>query len=181
MDKKLLDFIDKKINSVETVVTLGREKSANGSEYITVRHQGLDVYDFWIGPKKRDIKNTDYSETKECANAPPKHTGGRKAYVMLMLGELEKICKLKNVKNTEELIGSMVVLAKYIEWNTGRLVHKRTKEPIKYKDFMNIFHTKSNKRVNSLLSAMKDNGLLQYTDEGYIVSYGFMKKGKRKG
>ena len=151
--------------------TITREKTSNGSEYIRVlpenkTTEGMELYTFWYNPK---------SENKD-PSKKPKHTGGKKPYVMLMVDEMEDL-KEKGVKNVEELIGYVVSLSKYIEWHTGKLIHKRSKKPLKYKDLQQIYGC-SNKKLNKMINLMKEHDLLYYTDEGYFISSRFIKKGK---
>lgn len=144
------------------------------------------LYGFWHNSRKKDnepsiitVNENLEVETKE--KPPPKHTGGKKPYLMLMINEIEELRK-QGVKNIEELIGYVACLGKYIEWNTGRLIHTRKKTPLQYKDLLEIYKC-SNKKLNKILNELKEHGLLFKTEEGYFVSTKFIKKGrtKRKG
>ena len=174
MDKKIVDFY----NETSDILPLPagsyvvREKSPNGTSFMTLKmpngEQELIIDTWWSNPKKPAKKDKD----------PPKHTGGKKPFVMCMVEEIERLKKL-GVKNVEELSGYLASLGKYIEWNTGRLVQTRTKEQLKYKDLQIIFRC-GNRKVNRLLRDMKENELLYSTDSGYIVSSRLIKKGKNK-
>lgn len=108
----------------------------------------------------------------------PKHTGGKQPYIMLMVNEVESL-REQGVKNIEELIGYVVILGKYIEWNTGKLIHKRSKKPLMYKDLQEIYSC-SKPKLNKMINLMKEHDLLYYTDEGYFISSKYIKKGKSK-
>jgi len=171
MEKDLLDFLNGNTNVlIPQGVTITRDKAPNGQEYITVKidngNRELTLYSFWHNPNKPAKKD----------KSPPKHTGGKKPYVMLMVEEIEKL-KKGGVKNVEELAGYLVSLGKYVEWNTGRLIHDRSKNPLKYKELQAIFGC-GNKKLNRLLGEMKEHELLYSTDGGYVISSRLIKKGK---
>lgn len=184
-DKKLLKFIKGEINVLQYPFILSREKAPNGSSYFVLSsdfgEKALLMLDFW----KNASKSSDYicsinEETGEIdkTEKKPKHTGGKKPYIMLMIEEIEKL-KKKNVKSVEEMIGYLVCLGNYIEWSTGRLIKKRKKEPLQYKDLLNIYGC-SNNKLNMMLGKMKEHDLLYSTQEGYFISTRFIKKGKTK-
>lgn len=176
MDKNLLDFINRKTN----VVIIGnlmksREVKSNGWEFYTEtiiypldRSKDVVWHTYWINPKEKKT------------NDKPKHTGGKKPYSMLMTEELKAtIEKLKEngVKNAEEVLGYMFILTEYSEFNTNKLIHKRNKKPLQYKDLQEVFDCSSNK-LNKMIKILKDNDLLSNTNEGYFISQDFIKKGK---
>ena len=171
MDKGLHDFLNGNSNVLclsEAIIT--RDKTPTGSEYITIKidngNKELELYSFWHNPNKPVKKD----------KPPPKHTGGKKPYIMLMVDEIERL-KKDGVSNVEELAGYLVSLGKYVEWNTGRLIHTRTKNQLKYKDIQKIFNC-GNKKLNRLLADMKDHELLYLADGGYVISSRLIKKGK---
>lgn len=171
MDENLLKFLNGETNVYEGPLKLTRDKTNNGPQYIRVCLPNLEgitndeLYKFWHNPKT----NKKNKET-------PKHTGGKKPYLMLMIDEIEEL-RSQGVKNIEELIGYVACLGKYIEWNTGKLIHKRSKKPIQYKDLLNIYGC-SNKKLNKMINLMKEHDLLYHTDEGYFISSKYIKKGK---
>ncbi len=172
MDKKILAFINGFVNAVRHGdLLISRESSPNGSQIVRVKVITEDseilMYEFWHNSKK---------ESKD--NSSPKHTGGKKPYIMVMVEEIEKLRMKEEVKNVEELIGFLVCLGQYIQWNTGKLIHKRSKKLIQYKDLQNIFGY-GNKKLNRILSELKKHDLLFGTQEGYFISSRFIKKGGR--
>jgi len=173
MDKKMRDFY----NGISDILPLPpgsyvtREKTPSGTNFMTLKvpngEEGeLVLFDWWEKPGKKAKKD----------KPPPKHTGGKKPYIMLMVEEIDKL-KKDGVKNVEELAGYLVSLGKYVEWNTGRLVQTRTKQQLMYKDLKTIF-TCGNKKLNRLLGEMKEHELLYSTDSGYVISSRLIKKGK---
>jgi len=172
MDKKIVDFY----NETSDILPLPpgsyliREKSPNGTNFMTLKmpngEEELVVDSWWSKLNKPAKKDKD----------PPKHTGGKKPYIMLMVEEIEKL-KKGGVKNVEELAGYLVSLGKYVEWNTGRLIQTRNKNPLNYKELQAIFGC-GNKKLNRLLGDMKEHELLYSTDGGYVISSRLIKKGK---
>jgi hypothetical protein len=169
MDKELQKYINRSSNLFVGELKVTRDVSANGWEYIRIcLPDGKELYTHWHNPNKKPKSDT-----------PPKHTGGKKPYLMLMVDEIEKLRK-DGVKNVEELIGYIVCLGKSIEWNTGRLIHKKSKEPLRYVDLLEIYGC-SKPKLNKMLRLMKENELLYHTDSGYYVSPRYIKRGKMKG
>lgn len=166
MEKDLHDFLVGAKNAVRTTVIISREQAPGGAQYISIsRPEGGNLYKFWYKPGRNQDKD----------QPPPKHTGGRKPYIMLMVDEVERL-RAKGVANTEELIGCLVSLGKNIEWSTGRLVHKRSKKALRYKDLQALFGY-GNKRLNRILGELKEHELLFSTSDGYVVSRALIKKG----
>ena len=170
MDKQLHEFLSGSVNATrQGDLLISREGNLSGSHIIRVKviaeNADLPMYEFWYNPNKVKKNNTN-----------PKHAGGKKPYIMVMVEEIEKL-RGQKVKNVEELVGFLVCLAQYIQWNTGKLIHKRSKKPIQYKDLQGLFGC-GNKKLNRILSDLKAHDLLFGTQEGYFVSSGFIKKGK---
>lgn len=165
MDRNLLEFLNGNTSAAKVEVVLAREELPNGIQHITLKQEDKLIYDFWVNPKKAKGEKP-----------PPKHTGGKKPYIMLMVDEVEKL-REKGVKNVEELIGYLACLGKYAEWGTGRLIQKRKKTPLRYNDLQKIF-TCSNNKLNRILSDLKKYDLLSNNSEGYFISTRLIKKGK---
>lgn len=173
MDRNLLRYLNRETNVYVGSLKLTRDIAPNGREYIRVCLPGEDagdreLYQHWHNPGATK-KN---SET-------PKHTGGKAPYLMLMVNEVEKL-RSAGVKNVEELIGYLVCLGKHIEWNTGRLIHKKGKKPLRYGDLLEIYKC-SKPKLNKMLALMKEHELLYHTDAGYFVAARMVKKGKMHG
>lgn len=176
MDKNLLNFINKETN----VVIIGclmksREIKSNGWEFYTEtiinptdRSKDVVWHTYWVNPNEKKTMGK------------PKHTGGKKSYSMLMTEELKRLrmrLKDNNVRNVEEVLGYMFVLTEYSEFNTNRLVNKRSKKSLQYKDLLEVLDC-SNNKLNKMIKILKDNNLLSHTNEGYFISQEFIKKGK---
>lgn len=179
MDKDLLDFINKKTN----VYIIGnfmkqREIKSDGWEFYTEtiidpldRSKDVVWHTYWINPNEKKLTKKN-----------PKHTGGKKSYSMLMTDELKAVrdnLKENGVKNAEEVLGYVFVLTEHSEFNTNRLINKRNKKSLQYKDLLEILGC-SNNKLNKMIKILKDNNLLSNTNEGYFISQKFIKKGKSK-
>lgn len=169
MEKQLLRFLNKETNAVKIEVVVSREMLPGGIEHLittTADNDRLLLCEQWKHPVKK--RNSD----------SPKHTGGKKPYIMLMVEEVEKL-RQSGVKNVEELVGFLACLGKYIEWNTGRLIKKRSKKPLRHKDLQGIF-TCGNRKLNRVLNDLREHELIFNTEEGYFISTRLIKKGKTK-
>ena len=172
MDKKICDFYneDSDILPLPPGSYVIREKSSNGTNFMTLKmvdgEKDYILFSWWDNPNKPAKKDKD----------PPKHTGGKQPYVMLMTKEVEKLGR-EGVRNVAELVGHLSLLGDYIEWNTGKLINRRTKRPLKYKEVQTIF-TCGNKKLNRLLGDMKKHELLYSASGGYVISSRLIKKGK---
>lgn len=168
MDKNLSDFLEGNTNIVNLDVILSKELAPNGSEHIRMLWKDHLLYEFWYNPIKRDK-----------GDKPPKNTGGKKPYVMLMIGELKKLKNSEHkIKNLNEVIGCLTILSEFIEWNTGRLINKRSKKSLKYDDLLRELGYGENK-FRGILKTLKDNDLLINKSEGYFISNRLIKKGSK--
>jgi hypothetical protein len=168
----LLDYLAGEANAIELSVILSRERAPNGASLIRVYHGDRLIHMLWEPTKSDKI-------TREgTMAATPRHTGGKKSYVMVMLRELERVFKGKG-SDQLEIIGFLVRFFGYIEWGTGRLINKRAKKPLRYADLMRISGC-GRTRLNRILSKLKEQGLLAHTGEGYFVSDRLIRKGRSK-
>ena len=75
-----------------------------------------------------------------------------------------------------EIIGTAMILATHAQWNTGLLIHKRSKKPLRFDELMKI--TGFNKdKLSSCLKNMTTAGILQKDEGSYKLSFDFIKKG----
>lgn len=160
----LSKFLSGEVNVIKANVIITREKKAKSpQEYIHIMSGEEEIYSFW--------------RSSESAPTKGKSTGGKKPYVMLMLQRLEELQE-QNIPNFEEIIGVLVLLSKNIEWSTGRLINKRSKKQLKYEDLIKLV-TFSSRKLDKLISVMKQYKLISNTSEGYFISQSFIKKGSR--
>jgi hypothetical protein len=147
---------------------VSREILPDGSEYREVTNTGNDREIILRGT----YKNSKYKLLPEKSEEPPpKHTGGKYAFVKVY------ITKLLACKGLEDRhIGAAIMLAKYVSWDTGLLVDKR-KNPIDFDGIKKILRC-SNQTASDRISALKKAGVLLHDKEGYKLSANFIAKGK---
>lgn len=121
MDKQLLKFMNREVNVIKTMVTIGREPLNSNTDYLVVddAEEGIRFID---GFRKRG----NYVKKIPNGEEPKKKrsTGGKPAYAKLYIKELEKY---KNEDLSLELAGVCLRLISFIEWDTGYLVDGRGK------------------------------------------------------
>jgi hypothetical protein len=163
---KLLAFKNKEINVVKGEFIISRESLDNGVDFIhvTCADNGKEVYSFWQNTNKTDEE--------------PKSMGGKKPYVMLMLQELSKLQE-GGIKGIEDAVGFLTIISDNIRWNTGLVVNKRSKKPLKYTDLQKIY-SGSKYKFEKTMKFLKDHNLLTHTPEGYFISRELIKKGSKK-
>jgi len=161
VNKNLLAYLNGEKNSVVDQFVISREKAHN-SECIQVQYTEIPkpLYTFWVSPRKSK-------------NKTPKHTGGKKPYVMLMLQELEILAK-KGIP--AETVGHLIFLVPYIEWKTGKLVIGREKRNVKVEDIQKIFN-KSKRATLYIIADLKKHSLIERKEGAYFVSRAIIKKG----
>jgi hypothetical protein len=140
---------------------IGREVAKN-SDCIMVSKGDKVAFTFWV---KRDAHGKSDN---------PKHTGGRPAYAMFMLAEIEK---MKDV--SLDACGFLVKLSPNVQWNTGILADKRKKTPLTIGEMAKLTGIGRNK-ASGIISELKKNGILRLKDDGYCVSEKLLRKGGRK-
>lgn len=167
MDNQLLNFMNGDTNVIKIETIISREITPQGMEYVHITTMdGRMNYNFWHNP----------NNTKK--ESQPKNTGGKKPYLMLMVEQLDKL-RSKNVSNVEELVGFMVCMGSSIEWGTGKLIHKRSKKPLKYIDLQKMFSGGRHK-LDRIIRELRENDLLSSNQEGYFISSELIKKGKKR-
>lgn len=127
--------------------------------------------------KREDIIITEWYGNLGERYTKKKSSGGRKPYVMLMTEKLNSL--MQGGKVTVEQIGYLTMLSSYIEWNTGRLIHKRSKKSITQSDICEMFNI-SEKTWNRRLRELQDNNLMSFKEDGYFISAELFKKGGAK-
>jgi hypothetical protein len=156
------------VNSAPFNGIVSREILPDGSEYREVTNTGNDREIILRGI----YKNGKYKLLPEKSEEPPpKHTGGKYAFVKVYIN------KLLNCKGLEDRhIGAAMMLAKYVSWDTGLLVDKR-KKPIDFDGIKKILHC-SNQTASDRILTLKNAGVLLHDKEGYKLSLNFIAKGK---
>jgi len=162
MNKQLQEFINDDKNSIKQEFIISKEVMPNGYYHVYVKSDDLQqcLFEFYFNPKTWSKKD-----------APPKHTGGKKPYVMLMIEKLSDIVG----ENSDIAIASAIRLISNIQWNTGLLCDKK-KKPMTF-EMLREFFKCSKGNMSKRINAMEHYKILNKTKEGYVVSPDFIKKG----
>jgi hypothetical protein len=163
MDKNLVKYVVGETDIAQANVILVREKTNKGMQRIQVKCGDDLLYEFWHNPSGKQ------------GRSPPKHSGGKKPYIMLMVEQVEELRK-QGVKDVEELIGFLVCLGNFVEWNTGRLIQKRSKKSLRYDDLLKLVSF-GKRKLDKIITELKKHDLLFNTTEGYFISGKLIKKG----
>jgi hypothetical protein len=161
MDKSISDYLSGFTNVCEGKFTIGREKSGK-NEFIIIKLDGQEVYSFWHNPNKK------------VTNKKPKHTGGKKSYIMLMIEELKKHENL-----SLEAQGFIYKMLTHIQWNSTLIIDTRNKKPLVIDEMVTILGIGRNKTL-SIIKELKAADLLVKDKDGYKVSPNLMQKGGAK-
>jgi len=164
MKKETLEYLRGERNATMDEFILSRERT-HSSELVYINHPELPepLYTFWSsrGNKGRSKRK-------------PKHTGGKKPYVMLMVEELVSLMR-KGLP--PESAGYLLYLAPFIEWGTGRLVFGRKKRQMTVSDIEKVFR-KSRRATLYIIAELRRHDLIIYSsEEGYFVSRDLIKRG----
>lgn len=151
-------------NAAETVLVVGRERKENGAIYIVVsdynREKPKTLGGWWQGLRRRTSKK-------------PKHTGGKPAYLKLMLADLAEVTEKLNEKE----LGILLKLAKYIDWHTGVLINTKTKTPLTTEELEQILEC-SRTTLTYRLNNLKRAEVIETDSEGrFIFSRELLQKG----
>ena len=168
MDKGLLDFINGSKSSVLVSAMLVKSVFPNGTQQITLEVEGKELYTFCHNPSKRKAKDPD----------KPKNTGGKKPYLMVMIQEIEKL-KKEGITNLVEITGFLLFLGSNIEWNTGRLINRRSKKSLNRNDIGKIVPW-SRYKIDNMIISLEEHDLLFKTSDGFFVSRNIIKKGANR-
>ena len=98
-------------------------------------------------------------------------SGNKKAFVKVYLQKLGEITNLP-----DKDLGTLMKLAKYIDWDTGVLVDVRTKEPLDYKGLCKQLKY-TEQTLNNRLKVLKDKDILTKDEEGYKINSEYISKG----
>ena len=130
MKKETLEYFHGERNAMREEVIISRERSGK-SEYVCVAFPNEEpFYKGWAKPIKRKETITEGIATIETQTPIPKHTGGKRPYIMVMQDKSKVIDQLS--------MGASGLLFKffcggYVEWGTGRVIDKRSKKAMTVK------------------------------------------------
>ena len=172
MKKETQEYILGIRNATRDEFILSRESTGN-AEYVNVFLPDREepIYALWTKkPKKR----------KGAAGAgeivdKPKHTGGKRPYIMLMQDNNDIINKLPL-----EAAGLMLKLLAggFVEWDTGRIIDRRTKKPMSRENIKNRYRL-SPKDTKTIFKALTEKNIIRYVPKkrAYFFNAQFAQKG----
>lgn len=105
------------------------------------------------------------------------YTGGLEPYVMLFYRRIEKVFKGDYAGHRLIQLGALNVLSSFIQMNTGKLINKKTKQPLKQKDIAKALGV-SLRTTAEILSNLKENGFLERKEGAYFIKRYFIAKGR---
>jgi len=113
------------------------------------------------------------------SNEIPKgeYTGGAEPYVMLFYRRIEKVFKGDYTGHRLIQLGALNVLSSFVQMGTGKLINKRTKQPLKQKDIAKALGV-SIRTTAEILSNLKENGFLERKEGAYFIKRYFIAKGR---
>lgn len=105
------------------------------------------------------------------------YTGGEEPYVMLFYRRIKKVFDGDYVGSKSQQITALFVLSEFIKMNTGKLIKKRTKQPLKRIDIAKALGV-SVRTAAEILSNLKENGFLERKEGAYFIKRYFIAKGR---
>lgn len=172
MKKETQEYILGIRNATRDEFILSRESTGN-AEYVNVCLPDMEepIYALWT---KKPKKRNGSARTGEIVNKP-KHTGGKRPYIMLMQDNNDIINKLPL-----EAAGLMLKLLTggFVEWDTGRIIDRRTKKPMTRENIKNRYRL-SPKDTKTIFKALTDSNIIKYDqkERAYFFNAQFAKKG----
>lgn len=156
-----------------------------GDGIILSRERTNRKCDLWhFSDGKKDLKQLWVNEDRKHDGDKKKQgsfqTGGKKPYSMHLDEEYHALMESKDSKgDLIKQFGIVSVLQYYAEFNTGRLVNRRTKKSLTrdmMADSVGVKHGTFYRLVKDMIS----NGLIEKKSDGYYISRKFVKKGAKK-
>jgi len=159
-------------NATRDEFILSRE-SAGNAEYVVLCLPDMEepIYALWT---KKPKKRKGSARTGEIVNKP-KHTGGKRPYIMLMQDNKDIVDKIPL-----EAAGMLLKLLAggFIEWDTGRIIDRRTKKPMTRENIKNRYRL-SPKDTKTIFKALTDSNIIKHDqkERAYFFNAQFAKKG----
>jgi len=173
INKELAEYLSGQRNAVRDTFILSREK-ANGAEYVSVSlpDNPTPIYNLWTKPIKKANPNKATGIIEE---VKPKHTGGKRPYIMLMQDQ-------NDITNTLsiEAAGLMFKLLAggFIEWDTGRIMDRRSKQPLTIDKIRSRYKLGKDKS-KTIIKELTENDIIKYDHKqrAYFFNAKFARKG----
>lgn len=171
MKKETREYILGERNATRDEFILSRESTGN-AEYVSVSLPDADepIYTLWTKkPKKRK------GSEKAGEIVKPKHTGGKRPYIILMQDQHEKLDKL-----SAEAAGLALKMmgGGFVEWDTGRIIDRRTKQPLTIAAIRTRYKLGASK-AKALIKELTENEFIKYDrkERAYFFNAQIARKG----
>jgi hypothetical protein len=141
-----------------------RLETLNGSDHFIIKNaDDLIIKEYWekIGSSKP-------------TGRPPKHTGGKKPFIKIMLQEIEKHSDLSLSAS-----GFFIKISKNIQWGDNLIINKRTKKALSVDDMTTLLKV-SKPSTYKIIEELKKEKLIFKDNEGYKLSTDLIQKGGKK-
>jgi len=163
-------------NAVQRQVMFGREATDDGTEYIVVTDYDQDppaeLVSFWRQPFRGKRKKEAGSESGEKTEKRGR-TGGKSGYVKLYDESFSEAAE----KLTDTELGFFLRLFGCVDWDSGRLVDRKKKEPLSIAGVARKTG-ESERSVRRKISALMESGVLREEEvAGFFVNREYIAKG----
>lgn len=174
----MLEYLHGERNAVRTELVLSREKGKK-AEYVCVSipgvEQSIPIYKGWARPLKRKYQEIASITTVEGETKKPKHTGGKRPYIMVMQDKTDITDNLS--VNASGLLFKLFC-GGYVEWHTGRVIERRSKKAMTVSKMQKKFDVK-NIELKAILKELSEKHVMTYnkSKRAYFIDRSIAKKG----
>ena len=179
MKKEVVEFLQGERNAVRGDFIISRERIATSS-YCCVSVPQEDAPEpILSGWAKRVRKKygslVTVSEIEQAEEKTPKHTGGKRPYVMLMQDNSDVVKSLSLGANGALM---MLIGTGCIDWGTGRIMCKRSKKSMTTQMISELLGTGRTK-TKQIMAELTKKEVVRYEKKGkaYFMDRRFAKKG----
>lgn len=185
MKKETREYLQGERNAVKDEFIVSRERCGS-SEYVCISlpQNEEPIYKGWAKRIKVKANSMSQEEALVTVNVgvetpvvvkTPRHTGGKRPYIMLMQ-DREDIVKGLSLDASGLFL--KIMFGGYVEWHTGKVICRRTKEPMT-KDKIGKTFGIGKVRIKALLGELTAKDVLHYDkkERSYFVDRRLAKKG----
>jgi hypothetical protein len=183
VNRDLSEFIHGERNVVRGDLIISRESTATSEYYYVSSPQDKEefkpILKGWakkIRPTQKSLPIADIERIPISEALPrPKHTGGKRPYVMIMQDK-EFLINQLSINASGALM--KLTCGGCVEWGTGKVIDKRSKKPMTVKMICEKLGLKT-AEGKIILSELTANKILMYDrkQKAYFVDRDFAKKG----
>lgn len=166
-------------NAVRGDFIISREQTKKSSYcFVSLPNQDepTPILAGWAKPLKPEhellatVHEVDKDKVKE-----PKHTGGKRPYMMLMQ---DKAMVVKDLSLGASGLLLKIIASGCVEWNTGKIIKKRSKKPMTIAMICDEFGLKT-ADCKSILKELGNKEIIRYdkSEKAYFIDTDFAKKG----